>query len=187
MRNITTSILLLFVAAIVGFIYLQPEWKNYREHRRNVAQLNAVRDELNDLAAERDHLKEKLDQIPEEDLVRLAQALPEGSDKKTLMVLLEALTVRDGVKMKNIVLADDTPAVQPSSQPQPGPFQNALIGQSVKELGMQLAVESSYPTFKRFLQSLEKSLRLIDVFDISFSGASGENALFTVKAKAYYQ
>ncbi len=187
MKNIVFSILLLFGAVAIGFIYLAPEWRINQELRHKISQLNAVNDELKELGTRRDELKEKLNQIPEEDLLRLAQALPEGSDKKTFMVLLEELTKQNGVKTRSINITETDSFAPKTSQPQPSPFSANLATQNIKELGLQLTVESSYPAFKRFLASLENSLRLIDVFDITFGAAVGENSGFSIRAKTYYQ
>lgn len=187
MKNIVFAILLIFGAVIIGFIYLFPEWNTYKDLRKKMTQLETIRNELNDLSQERDQLKEKLTQVPEEELTRAAQALPEGADKKILMVLLEGLTAQEGVKLRNITIDQAPIPGKISQQPQPTSFSTSLIDQEIKEMGVQLGVETSYLGFKRFLSRIEKSLRLIDVFDITFSSATGENTSFAIRAKVYYQ
>ena len=63
---------------------------------------------------------------------------------------------------------------------------NKGAGNGVQEAGISISLDGSYPNFKKFLSLLERSDRIIDVSDISFSKKKGSSFIFHLGAKIYY-
>ncbi|MBM3257972.1 MAG: hypothetical protein FJZ05_02040, partial [Candidatus Nealsonbacteria bacterium] len=65
------------------------------------------------------------------------------------------------------------------------PFTVAAVSSmtNVKEISMSLKVSGSYSALKSFLAVLEKSARLIEIEDISFSSPTNNQDLFSFSLK----
>lgn len=192
MHKLVSAILLIFGAAIIGLIYLWPEWQSYETLRARTTALHATQQELEELSLDRDKLLEKINEVSPENLERLARALPEGQDARGLLVLLEHIINQHSLDLTNIALENQTVVgkTPPSAQPRPaGGVSTPKPASETKELPFKIGVNASYDNFKNLLISLEKSLRILDVTNIEFSAPGGETATanFNLQGRTYYQ
>ena len=203
-RLIITAIFLLSALGI-GFFYGMPEWELYKTLSAEIAQLEAASKELDALVANRDNLLNLINGITKEDLDRVDQVLPQGARASDFLVAVEALTGAASMSLRRIDLVSPQKAsVVVSGNPQAslpraaaGDEDGAAILAAAREglgdipgvraLPFTVEVSGSYENFKKFLGSLEKNLRLIDIEQVNFT-ASGESGAidFTLKAKTYY-
>lgn len=208
MSRIITALIFLLAAVALGFFYTLPEWQRFQALGRDSADLAQVSSEFDKLIANRDSLLDQINSITKDNLDRLDSVFPQGPHTSELLVALEALTVENNMALGRVdLVSPDTstpsaaPASRPASQPRPaapaaagataGQTQRQATGEvaGAQELPFSIQVAGTYLNFKKFLASVEKNLRLINVDGVSF-GASGkgDEALgITVKAKTYYQ
>ena len=105
-------------------------------------------------------------------------------------MFLERLSAEHGIVLKSVDLASFTEeARNVSGQPVPG---GAVLVpasvQAIKEFPVTIHVAGTYESFKKFLESMEKNLRLVDVDSLSFSSQSNVKIIdVSIKAKTYYQ
>lgn len=192
MPRIFVSILLLFGAAIIGLAYLAPEWREFREIRKEVQNLTNTSAELDNILQNRDALVKTINAISQNDLARIDKTLPQGPRTSDFMVTLERMAAERGVILRRVDLASfSQPQTPESGQPRPG---GAIGGETlaefhrVKGLPVSFTVQGSYESFRNFLEDLEKHIRLIDLEEISFSSPGSTSRIdFSLKARTYYQ
>lgn len=190
MNRIVPAIFLIFGAVIVGLVYLKPEWREFSSLNKRVNRLQELNKKLDLLGEERDKLRGEITAILERARERLALALPEGPDARGLLILMEERAQRDGLTLQGITLdtKKDAKAPPPSNQPEPAPITSPPPRTSIKELPFQLSLRGTYDAMKRFLNTLEQSLRLLDVNTLIFQAPNQDNVLnFNVSARAYHQ
>ena len=208
------SIVFLIGAVIVGVFYAWPQWTQLSLTSRAIDDLTAVSKQYDDLIKNRDALLASINSISKENLDRLDQALPLGSNASEFLVALESYTASNGVALKRVDLASPAEEAKPSaavpsasaprpvqnpvpfqpkpqSNPQPAIFASASSGgeKAIGELPFSIGVSGSYSALKKFLGGLERNIRLIDVSEISFSSPAkaDESMDVTLRAKTYYQ
>lgn len=183
----------------MGWFYLKPEWNRFRELRSETRGLEKVAAELDFLINKKNQLLEVMNSIPRADLDKVAQAVPQGPHAKEVLVLLDVLAKERGISLTTIDLqstAEEEKGATGRSplrqyairQPTPGPpvMEEAPAGE-FKELLVTFNIGASYSAFKNFLSDLERSLRLMDVQQISFQASEAGIFQYDMKVKAYYQ
>lgn len=175
----------------MGFFYLKPAWNKTSLQSRENGDLRVLSEELNNLIENRDFLLDTINRISKNDLARIDEAMPQNQQAAELIALFESLSGRNGLVLKNIELSEkvEVKVADTSGQPRPGigippPKQSS----SVREFPIILSMLGTYDSFKNFLKSLEKNLRLVDMDNINFS-VTGTADLFSfnLKLKTYYQ
>lgn len=197
MPRIFIAIIFLAGAALLGVFYARPAWQRFHDLGREAAELEEISKEFDELIENRDDLLGRINAVSKDNLDRVDRILPQGPRASDFLVAMEALTTQNSMALRRIDLVspegakgEKSEASARSSPGQPKPAAAAAPG-PVKEtqaLPFNLQVAGSYTAFKKFLESMERNIRLIDVEGISF-GASGKGEIseFTVKAKTYYQ
>lgn len=184
-------------AALLGVFYLRPEWQRFQDIGRAITELEEISKEFDDLIENRDDLLGRINSISKDNLDRVDRMLPHGPHASDFLVALEAITIENGMALRRIDLVSpegekgeksEAPARPSAGQPKPAAAPAPRAVKETQALPFNLQIAGSYTAFKKFLESMERNLRLIDVEDVSFS-ASGkaESFEFTVKAKTYYQ
>ena len=122
-------------------------------------------------------------------------SLPKGSGREGLIRAIDYYGAVNGVLVKSIALAEQEgdeaarSGVRDLSVPRPGGAPEAAVGKSRKEMTINLEGVGNYDSMKRFLDALEKHIRIIDVESVMFSAmqSPAEAVKFSIKAKTYYQ
>jgi hypothetical protein len=188
-RSLVT-ILLIIGAAVLVMLYLRPQWDQFQVLRTAIIALEETSAELDDLTAKRDTLISAAGAIPRSQFDRIGRSFPEGPGAPDLVVLLETLAQKNGVLLRNVDAAvRGIPQRPRSNQPVSGGVAARVdsAGSGIKEIPLTMSVTGTYDSFKSFLQDLERSIRIIDVVSISFSGGDTELINVSIRAKAYFQ
>ena len=198
MPRIVIAVILFIAAILLGVFYLRPEWDRFQGLKSDIAELEAISGEFDELIANRDHLLSLINSISKENLSRVDRLLPQGPHGSDFLVSMEALTIQNAIALRRIDLVSpdaDRSEAQPQAisaapgTPRPsGAASSPRAAKEVQTLPFNLHIAGSYAGFKKFLQGLERNPRLINVENISFSASSkGEISEFTLKAETYYQ
>lgn len=187
--------LIFFLGAIAGAIfYVFPQLNVYMAMRSDTGALERISKELDGAGAMRDTLRDKIASVSKADLERVELVLPKGSDKEGLIRVIDHYGIANGVAVKSIVLALDAggDGARPRADlgiPRPGGAPEAATGKSREEMTITLDGAGNYDNMKRFLDALEKHVRIIDIESVTFSAmqSPAEVVKFSVKAKTYYQ
>lgn len=185
--------LILFLGAIAGALfYLWPRANQYLAMRSDTGALERISSELDGAAEARDLLRSKINAVSSGDLERVGLVLPKNSDRESLIRAIDYYAAASGVFVKSINFETESAEASPaanSSVPRPGGAPEAENMRSKKEMGINLEAAGNYANMKRFLDALEKHIRIIDVETISFSAMKSPAEVFTfsIMAKTYYQ
>lgn len=187
--------LILFLSAIAGAIfYVLPQSNIYMAMRSDTGALERISKELDGAGETRDLLRGKIASVSKADLERVELAIPKGSGREDLIRVIDYYGVESGIAVKSIAFAEqegDEAARSGAdmSIPRPGGAPEAAVGKSKKEMQIILEGVGSYDSMKRFLDRLEKHIRIIDVESVMFSAMQSQTEAikFSIKATTYYQ
>lgn len=129
---------------------------------------NAIQKRQQELKAEQEYflnikqIKDRLAEYPEA-LAKISSALPVGHSVPSLLNFLQKASSQSGLVLKEISPFTTSPAKEAAG---------------IKATQLSFTVVGSYNSFKNFISTLEKSARLIEIENISFSSPK-EGDLFT--------
>lgn len=187
--------LIFFLGAIAGAIfYVFPQSNIYMAMRSDTGALERISKELDGAGETRDTLRGKIASVSKADLERVELVLPKGSDREGLIRAVDHYGTANGVAVKSIVFGlgaagDGARQRADLGIPRPGGAPEAAAGNIREEMTITLDGAGNYDSMKRFLDALEKHIRVIDIESVTFSTmqSPAEVVKFSVKAKTYYQ
>ena len=153
---------ILFILLSIGlfFMYIDPMYMDIKETLAEEEKFDKALDKSKELKGIRDALLAKYNTFSTNDLDRLEKLLPDNVDNVRLVLDIDHIASTYGMRIKNvnISVADDR--------------KEGAIGSSNKlyeSVGLSFSITSSYDTLKQFIKDLEKSLRIVDVMNISIT------------------
>src|SRR3989339_377344 len=145
---------------------LQKENVDYEKALNNTT---AIREKRNALTAEKGR-------IDLDSLSRLEKLLPDNVDNIKLVIDMNQIAQNHALVLKNIKLDTDT-----KSDSDKLGVDNNKYG----TVGLSFSVNSSYDNFQNFLTDLERSLRLVEITELSVMGNDTGIYDFSVGLKTY--
>ena len=156
-------LLLVTVALFVGFVLLRPLVMEYRESQGTIANTAML---LKDEQGYLDSLRQSIlaaQTIAPQTLQDVEEALPQQPDVPKLLVMMSTLAQVNNVDLSNVQFTVSRAAAQEG---------DAFGGLETVDIGINVA-SLGYAGTRRYLDALERNLRLLDVGVISLqpSGA----------------
>jgi Tfp pilus assembly protein PilO len=184
--NFITPIILLILSIGTFFMYVDPNYRgqNLGGNTRSVQDLQREDSEyqisLNNATAirmKRQALIDKQSKINPDNLVKLEKLLPDNIDNIKLIIDMNQIAKNHNLTLKNVKL-DTSIKTNP----------NKLGVDTSKHgvIGLSFSVSSSYDNFHNFLTDLEKSLRLVEITDLSVTGNDTGIYDFSIGIKTYW-
>jgi Tfp pilus assembly protein PilO len=167
--------LFLMLILAVGFTF--PKYKNLTllqlKVKEKESELQLEKEYFSQLAETSEKLKKH-----EESLSKINSALSPDPRLPALFNFLQAAASQNGLVLKKI-------APSPTN-----PLEEELLKEGwspeTRETGANLTVSGSYPSFKNFLFTLEKTSRMIETENISFLSPEEEGPIdFSLRIKVY--
>jgi len=158
----------LFVfSLILGPTLLWPKYQTLKEYQNNINLKEIEIEEQEQYFADIAAIKAKLEQNSEA-MAKIDSALPDSIEIPSLLNFIQLACSQSGLVLESI-----------------SPFSVAAVSgmTNVKEISMSLKVSGSYVAVKSFLSVIEKSARLVEAEDISFTSPTNNQDLFTVAIK----
>ncbi|MBI2639797.1 MAG: type 4a pilus biogenesis protein PilO [Candidatus Sungbacteria bacterium] len=182
MTRFVFSIIFLFISVVVFFSGVFPAWQKVTDLQVEIAEFTALNDELQDIAGVRDELMGQYNSISQTDLNKLSAMVPRGLGSAQFVRDIEALAKRHGMFLRSI---DFVSQEKPTTSQLKLPTERQVI-----PVDVSLKMLGSYESFGAFLRDLEKTVRIVDVADISF-GTRQQDARegpleFSLNAATYY-
>jgi hypothetical protein len=127
--------------------------------------------------------------IPSDGLARLESFLPDGVDNVQVILDLNALAARSGIRLSDFEATQNTteggvgntagtPIATGAAAPGLGGSDISLTGsEPVESLDITLSATGSYASFRAFLEGIEQSLRLLDVINVTVTDS--ETGVYT--------
>lgn len=175
------SVVLILVAAGAFIVYTKPTYEKIKELRVAEASYDEALSRSREIQEVRNKLISKYNTFSSDDLRRLERLLPDHVDNIRLIIDIDNIAARYNLRIRNVALEgtkdgrDERSALAVGSSGDP-------IG--VIEVGFTTAAR--YEDFIRFLQDLERSLRIVDVTGISFSTGAGDLQEYSVSLRTYW-
>jgi len=151
---------------------------------RSIKSLQAENDEYQTaltnttaLKAKRQALVDKMNQFDSQNMTKLESMLPDNIDNIKLIIDMDNIADQHGLVLKGAKL--DTSAKNDSGKLG---ADNSKYG----TIGISFSVTASYENFQNFLTDLEKSLRLVEITDLSVTGNNTGLYDFSVGLKTYW-
>lgn len=154
------GIIMVIGAIGLSLMVVAPRVESIQDLRVREQSLSSALDNARRLDQTRQQLLDRYNAFDSANLDRLKTMLPGNIDNVKLIIELDALAGQYGLSLQNISVAEDknNRDVQ-------------VIEQGGTEYGkvkLTFSVKGSYLQFVGFLENLEKSLRIIDVRELSF-------------------
>jgi Tfp pilus assembly protein PilO len=184
--NFITPIILIILSVGTFFMYVDPNYRgqNLGGDKHSVLDLQKEEDEYQSSIKKADAIREKRQvlmdkqsQINPDSLANLVKLLPDNIDNIKLVINLNQIAKKHNLTLKNIKL-DTSIKTNPNK-----------LGVDISKygtVGLSFSVSSSYDNFQNFLTDLEKSLRLVEITDLSVTGNDTGIYDFSVGIKTYW-
>jgi Tfp pilus assembly protein PilO len=186
--NLITPIILIIVSIGVFFAYVDPNYRGTDPQNKSIQVLQAENKEYldalnnsNKIREKRQSLTTKMAQFNPEKVKDLERLLPNNVDNIKLVINVQDIARKPqngGLVLKNVKF--DTTAASTDSK---------KLGADNSKYGtvtMTFSVTASYDNFNLFIKDLEKSLRLVDITDLSVTGNDSGLYEFGVTLKTYW-
>lgn len=172
MKN-STAIFLIILSFGLFYTFTRPYYQSTRELVATAEGYEEVLDNIANIIEERDRLLINYNSLPKAEIDRVSKVLPANVDTVRMALDLDNIASRYGIAIKDVAI--DTSAerntneiVLPEGQK---PYEKTLVS---------VSFISNYQNFRKFLEDLEKSLRIMDVKSIRFQSGS-ESGLYEHK------
>ena len=184
--NLITPIILIIISIGTFFFYVDPNYRgtdlsngaqSIQDLQKEDAQYQASLNNTTAIRMKRQTLMDKESGINPSDLSKLQKLLPDNIDNIKLVIDINQIAQTHNLTLKDIKL-DTSIKTNP----------NKLGVDTSKHgtVGLSFSVTSSYDNFQNFLTDLEKSLRLVDITDLSVTGNDTGIYDFSVGLKTYW-
>lgn len=183
MINRTLPALLIIISIGIFVLYVNPTYKNSilplkEEIKRSDSALAAA----SDFKRKEAQLATERAAISEESVTKINSFLPDGVDNVQLIVDLNALAARSGVRLSNFNIKENRQAGADSPE-------SLLADQGRRgtdSLDLSVTVNGTYGAFRTFLYGVEHSLRLMDVTQIIVTSSATGVYSFDVTFRIYW-
>lgn len=184
MIRLFTPLVLIVIAVMTFFSYTNPHYETIKVLRAQEREYDDALTKSRELREQRDMLVQKVNQIAPDDIRKLERILPNNVDNIRLIIDIENIAERYDQSIRSVTVS------APTKEVAAGGNENALaVGATdrIGSVGLSFSTTARYEDFLRFLQDLEKSVRIVDVQNIVFTaGESSQLIPFTVQVKTYW-
>ena len=180
MIRLFTPILILGLALVSFFYFTAPVLKDLDGLKVRRLALTAALENATKL---RDRQKELLDlenAIDPDNIAALKQLLPNNIDNVRLIIDINNIAKKRGLTVRNPSIAKEADAATSDTKANNRP---ATDKSSVM---ISFSVSSSYEVLKLFLTDLERSLRIVDLESLSFSGNDKNLYDYKISLRTYW-
>lgn len=173
-----TPILFVIIAVALFFWYIDPQYTSVKELLSEQQQIDQALNRSKELQDERDKLLARYNTFPQTELNSLQKLVPDHLDNVRLILDLDSMASRYGMRVRDVAIQGDTSRVKTGEL---GPDTEAY-----ESVVLSFSVTGTYDTFRSFLSDLEKSLRLVDVVGLEFTATETGVYDYTLKIKTYW-
>ncbi len=174
---------LILLAAAIGLfvLYTNPTYQTVKDLRAQEADLDQALTKSKDLLTIRNSLIAKRNTFATADVQKVERMLPDNIDNIRLILDTQTVAKRYGLLVQNVAI--QTAAKNPKGSAM------AVGGTNSDPVGsveLSFAVSARYEDFLRFLKDLERSVRVVDIEQISFENGKGDLTTYAILIKTYW-
>jgi Tfp pilus assembly protein PilO len=177
--NHILSIIAFVVALGIFFGYVHPTWTgSVAATKVSIKASEEALDAAQRFAAQQNELASARNAMDPQMLARLEKLLPDSVDNVGIILDLNALATRSGVLLSNVdVAAAGAQNGEAASDPSASP---------VGSLELSLSAVGTYNAFQEFLAGIEKSARLLDVYNIDVTASDTGTYDYRMTIRLYW-
>jgi hypothetical protein len=181
MMRLILPLVLCLIAVGSFIVYTKPTYETIKTLRTAEASYDEALNRSREVQEVRNKLISKYNTFSPDDLRRLERLLPDHVDNIRLIIDIDNIAARYNLRIRNVELTGTMDGREERSGLAVGASGDPI---GVVQLGFTTAAR--YEDFARFLQDLERSLRIVDVTGISFSMGQGDLQEFSVSLRTYW-
>jgi Tfp pilus assembly protein PilO len=176
----TIPIILILASFGLFFLFTNKQYEANKLLKLDVARYDQALGKSNEVLKKRGELQEKYKNFSQSDLASLKKLLPDHIDNIQLILDINSIAQdpKRNMRISKIKISEDQ--VQEKNAPigpSTSPFSSILVS---------FRTTATYDQFKDFMQELERSLRLVDVTNLTFkSDPKGLNE-YAVTIRTYW-
>ena len=187
MMRFLTPLLVLGLAAVSFFYFTTPVLEEINGLKADRVKYTQALVNANKLDARQRELQDIKINLDPNDLVDLEQLLPNNIDNVRLIIDINTIAKKNGLTVKNPSIAGEAGKDQPAGAGTPPITNNVKRSGSDKNLVViSFSVSASYEILKRFLDDLSRSLRIVDIESVSFSGNDKNLYDYKISLRTYW-
>jgi Tfp pilus assembly protein PilO len=162
------SIILFVIAGGLVFVYASPEYTATQKTLAEVALYTEANSKVREVQELRNALTAKYREFSQPNIARLQSLLPDHVDNVKLVLDLDGIAARRGIRIGNVSAKreDDKNRSASDAVPSLGIQSAVLDAQKYKSLVLEFTVIASYNDFVLFMRDLEQSLRIVDLVSL---------------------
>jgi Tfp pilus assembly protein PilO len=172
MKNII-SILVIIASIGIFFGLVKPKYADIKVQQEELESYKDTLEEAKKLDAMVKKLETEISSLDKEDMSKLEKLLPDTVSNVNLIIDINNIAANSGLALRNIEL----------KEVESGKSNNKALYDSID---LSFNVSASYETFLSFLGALERSLRLVDITNISFAPGNEDRYDFKVTVRTYW-
>lgn len=183
------SISFIVLSVIVYFIFSKPLYNEVSTLKSDISVYKEALDNSRNLQEIRDNLLLSYRSINTEDLNKISHLLPDTVSSIELVLEIEKIASANGIFIKDVKFNEGEKEVSNNNDN----VVNETVFNSLPygEFDIDFTAEGDYFSFTNFLEGIEKNLRIVDVYAISFDSKvdpkENNNILsYKVKVKTYW-
>jgi len=198
------SILMFALSIALVVLYAKPARPRIEALRQDISFLEDTLEQARELQSVRDKLLTKYNSFTPDDIERLGKLLPDHVDNVRLIIDIDEMARRYGLAIQDIEMkkrqeplartaavpeGEDDFAVGARAAREAAEAEEGLDEPKLSFLTLSFSVIAPYERFLAFLRDLERSLRIVDVTELSFTSskdAATKGHLFKVAVKTYW-
>ncbi|MFA6077404.1 MAG: hypothetical protein WC724_00025 [Candidatus Paceibacterota bacterium] len=184
MFKIIFPILLLGTSGLMLFMFTNPNYEKIQAKKVELASYNEALDNSKLILGQKDKLLSIVNEIPEEQKLKLEKLLPSNIDNIRLILEINNIAKRYGVILRAIEFGSTPQAVPKTAIGQKAPTNAPDLGNSdYGTVTLGFTMVASYPTCVSFLKEIETSLRLVEIKSVIFDApmSSQDKDLYTFR------
>jgi len=160
MKN-STAFILLLISAATFYTWIMPQYGVVETMRSEANQYQTILANVSDLTLKRNQLLAQYKAVSPTDTARLSQVLPDNAATVDLARDFDDIASRYGISLKNVdVVTDAQSSSDQVIAPSSGQYGTVTVATSFI---------STYANFRKFLNDIEHSLRLVDTQSVDFT------------------
>ena len=171
-----TPIVLIIVSIAIFFLVVDPKYKDSKKLLQKIEDNNQTLDLANQLRKKREVLKNKYNQISDEEKAELSKLLPDTVDNVRLIIDINNIADKRGLTIRNFGISttkDSEEGIKVSKSEFDDVVDNAQINypdtSKIGVISFSFSVTAQYQVFLDFLKDLEEALRIVDIRSIEIS------------------
>lgn len=183
-------IILILVAIGVFFVFIDPKYNEVKDLQAQIERNNKTLDLAEQLREKREDLRQKYNQISDDEKLELQKMLPDTVDNVRLIIDISNIAEKYGIIIQDIQVAPEEDSEE-NVQVINSDFESTTSGSTINYpdtskigiISFSFSVVAQYDVFLDFLKDLEEALRIVDVRSITIDRVDDQSIFYNYSVK----